>query len=62
MRWERLGRKVALDVALGLNYLHSRRTPMMHRDLKSPNVLLSGERGRGRALAAVSLSELNRVT
>jgi hypothetical protein len=23
MRWERLGRKVALDVALGLNYLHS---------------------------------------
>ncbi len=23
MKWERLGRKVALDVALGLNYLHS---------------------------------------
>ena len=24
MRWERLGRKVALDVALGINYLHTR--------------------------------------
>ena len=23
MRWERLGRKVALDIALGLNYLHA---------------------------------------
>ena len=24
MRWDRLGRKVALDVALGINYLHTR--------------------------------------
>ena len=43
MRWERLGKKVALDVALGINYLHSRRPPLLHRDLKSPNVLLSEE-------------------
>ena len=24
MRWERLGRKVAMDVALGINHLHTR--------------------------------------
>ena len=24
MRWDRLGRKVAMDVALGINYLHTR--------------------------------------
>ena len=30
-----------MDVALGINYLHTRK--MMHRDLKSPNVLLSEE-------------------
>ena len=43
MRWEKLGKKVALDVALGINYLHTRRPPLLHRDLKSPNVLLSEE-------------------
>lgn len=42
-RWQKFGKKAALDVALGLNYLHSRKPPLMHRDLKSPNVLLSEE-------------------
>lgn len=37
MRWDRLGRKVALDIALGMNYLHNRKAPMMHRDLKVPH-------------------------
>jgi serine/threonine protein kinase/GTPase SAR1 family protein len=32
--------KIALDVALGMNYLHSASPPFIHRDLKSPNVLL----------------------
>ena len=27
MRWDRLGRKVATDVALGINYLHTRCRP-----------------------------------
>ncbi|KAK9792727.1 hypothetical protein WJX73_008655 [Symbiochloris irregularis] len=43
MAWGHMGRRIAIDVALGLNYLHSRRPAWMHRDLKSPNVLLTRE-------------------
>jgi serine/threonine protein kinase len=32
--------KIALDVARGMGELHSFRPPIVHRDLKSPNVLL----------------------
>lgn len=32
--------KIALDIALGMNYLHSATPPFIHRDLKSPNILL----------------------
>lgn len=45
LAWDKLGRKVALDVALGLHYLQSRRPPVLHRDLKSPNILLTGWAG-----------------
>lgn len=31
MKWERLGRKVALDVALGLNYLHAQVNTLLAR-------------------------------
>jgi hypothetical protein len=31
MKWERLGRKVALDVALGLNYLHAQVNTLLLR-------------------------------
>ncbi|KFM24056.1 Serine/threonine-protein kinase CTR1 [Auxenochlorella protothecoides] len=43
LAWNNIGRKIALDVALGLNFLHTRRPPILHRDLKSPNILLTGE-------------------
>ncbi len=39
VRWRRRGRRVALDAAKGLVYLHSRR--IVHFDLKSANILLA---------------------
>eukprot|EP00698_Gefionella_okellyi_P009788 TRINITY_DN2509_c0_g3_i1.p1 TRINITY_DN2509_c0_g3~~TRINITY_DN2509_c0_g3_i1.p1 ORF type:complete len:873 (-),score=145.63 TRINITY_DN2509_c0_g3_i1:820-3438(-) len=32
---------IALDVARALNYLHEQTPPVIHRDLKSPNILLT---------------------
>jgi serine/threonine protein kinase len=37
--WYRRGRRVALEVARALNYLHSKN--VVHMDIKSSNVLLS---------------------
>ncbi|KYQ93736.1 leucine-rich repeat-containing protein (LRR) [Tieghemostelium lacteum] len=33
--------KIASDVASGMSYLHNSTPPLVHRDLKSPNILLS---------------------
>ena len=32
---------IALDIALGLEYLHSLSPPIIHRDMRSPNILLA---------------------
>ncbi|EGC30717.1 roco6, ROCO family protein [Dictyostelium purpureum] len=37
--------KLALDIAKGMDFLHSVTPPLLHRDLKSPNVLLSMKNG-----------------
>jgi len=33
--------QIALDIALGMNYLHTCSPPIIHRDLKSPNIMIS---------------------
>ncbi|KAK4743265.1 hypothetical protein SAY87_001266 [Trapa incisa] len=37
---ERRRLSMAYDVAKGMNYLHKRKPPIVHRDLKSPNLLV----------------------
>lgn len=33
--------EMALDIARGVEYLHSSKPPIVHRDLKSPNLLVN---------------------
>ena len=32
--------KIARDIAAGMAFMHSRSPPIIHRDLKSPNILV----------------------
>jgi hypothetical protein len=41
--WLRLGKKVLLDAAKGLRYLHTRSPPLTHFDIKPLNVLVSSD-------------------
>ena len=34
------GKKICVGIVTGIHYLHSRRPPIVHRDIKSPNILL----------------------
>eukprot|EP01129_Flabellula_baltica_P001775 TRINITY_DN11690_c0_g1_i1.p1 TRINITY_DN11690_c0_g1~~TRINITY_DN11690_c0_g1_i1.p1 ORF type:complete len:990 (-),score=186.46 TRINITY_DN11690_c0_g1_i1:18-2987(-) len=36
-----LMKKLCTDIALGISYLHDRVVPIAHRDIKSPNILIS---------------------
>jgi small GTP-binding protein len=45
--------KIALDVASGLEFLHSSCPPIIHRDLKSPNILLVHKRPEERENAPI---------
>ena len=58
MRWEERI-QVAADIAEGMNFLHSRKPPLIHRDLKSQNVLL-GRDGRAK-IADFGLSRFAEV-
>ncbi|KAK9831443.1 hypothetical protein WJX81_005925 [Elliptochloris bilobata] len=51
-----MARKVALDIARGLHYLHSRNPKVVHFDVKSPNILLA--RDYTAKLADVGLAKL----
>ena len=35
-----IGVKIAIDVGCGLHYMHTSSPPFVHRDLKSPNILV----------------------
>lgn len=49
LAWKAGGRRIALDVCEGLLFLHTRRPCIVHRDLRSVNVLLTAD---GRAKIA----------
>ncbi|KAL6041851.1 Pleckstrin y domain [Balamuthia mandrillaris] len=38
--------KIALDIAKGMRFLHSMSPPVIHRDLKSANILMNGTRAK----------------
>lgn len=58
MRWaQRI--QVAADIAEGMYFLHSRKPPLIHRDLKSQNVLL--DRGGRAKIADFGLSRFAEV-
>ena len=40
LTWE-LKKKILLQIAVGMNYLHTNNPPVLHRDLKSLNILLT---------------------
>jgi len=46
--------KIAHDVALGMAFLHGSSPPQLHRDLKSPNILLQGQSEKDAVVAKIA--------
>jgi serine/threonine protein kinase len=46
--------KIAMDIAAGMEFLHSSTPPIIHRDLKSPNILLKSLEAKSPAVAKVA--------
>lgn len=46
--------KAALDIAQGMQFLHSAQPPIIHRDLKSPNILLNSVTAEQQIIAKVA--------
>lgn len=46
--------RIAFDVARGLQFLHSLDPPLLHRDLKTPNVMLASSDARDPAVAKIA--------
>ena len=42
LSWE-FKKKILLEIAIGMNYLHTNNPPILHRDLKSLNILLTNK-------------------
>lgn len=39
--------RIAYDIAAGMSFLHSSTPPLVHRDLKSPNILIASIDAKG---------------
>ena len=44
LTWTRQLLRLARDICTGMEYMHSLDPPILHRDLKPPNILISGEK------------------
>lgn len=51
MDWN-LRLKIALDIAQGMAYMHSKNPPYFHRDLKTPNILVCSRDSFSRDMVA----------
>lgn len=46
--------RIAIDIALGLRFLHSASPPLIHRDMKSPNIMVVSTDSRSRTMVKLA--------